>query len=279
MRLLPSRDDLVGGVASPISTRPPLPAPASFPIVFLIGATAITANALLVLALVVQDELTPWIVIPFLGGLVPARTFSKNCKAAAAPILVLCALTAGAVGIWTAAVPIGHIVNLSGLSTAPANLDVAGYVAPGWRIETIRGVENRLTARRGKTVGTRTVAPLVGPTWSPKDPISIWVAGYAYHSNKIGPYHPAHWTQPGEYQRLVGADLGQARDAADRAAAAQGLINAANPILVMRVDDAHQAMLEAATKLMGILAASLALWLLAAFAACRHEQRRSHAAN
>jgi hypothetical protein len=279
MRWLPSRDDLAGGVAPSVSARLPLPAPASFPTVFLIGATAIVADALVVLALVVQDELTPWIVIPFLGGLVPARVLSKNCKAAAVPILVLCALTAGAVGIWTDALPIGHIVNLSGLSTAPANLDVAGYVAPGWRIETTRGAESRLTGRRGRTVGTRTVAPLVGPTWSPKDPISVWVAGYAYPSNKVGPYHPAHWTRPGEYQRLVGADLGQAKDASDRAAVAQDLVNAANPVVVMRVDDAHQAMIEAATKFMATLAVLLALWLVAAFAACRHERRRALAAN
>jgi hypothetical protein len=245
----------------------------------LIGATAIIANAVLVLALVVQDELTPWIVIPFLGGLVPARIFSKNCRTAAVPILMLCALTAGAVGIWTDALPIGRIVNLSGLSAAPADFDVAGYAAPEWHIETTRGAESRLTGRRGRTVGTRTIAPLVGPTWSPKDPISVWVAGYAYPSNKIGPYHPAHWTQPGEYQRLVGADFGQARDASDRAAAAQGLVNATNPILVMRVDDARQAMIEAATKLTEIIATLLALWLIAAFAACRHEQRRNRMAD
>lgn len=235
------------------------------------------ANAALVLALVMRDELTPWIVVPFLGGLVPARIFSKICKTAAAPILVLCALTAGAVGIWTDAIPAGRIVNLSGLSAAPTDFDVAGYAAPGWHIEMTRAAESRITGRRGRTVGTRTVAPLVGPTWSPKDRISVWVAGYAYPSHTIGPYHPAHWTQPGEYQRLVGADFGQARDAADRAAAAQGLINTADPILVMRVDDVRQAMFATAAKLMEILTTLLALWLLAAFAACCHERRRSSA--
>src|SRR5258707_14477268 len=109
MRLLPSRDDLAGDVASPASARPAMPAPASFLNVFLIGATAIVANTLLVLVLVLRDELTPWIVIPFLGGLLPAWIFSRRCKAAALPILVLCALTAGIVGISTDIMPIGHI--------------------------------------------------------------------------------------------------------------------------------------------------------------------------
>jgi hypothetical protein len=69
-------------------------------------------------------------------------------------------------------------------------------------------------------------------------------------------------------------DIDQARDAVGDAARAQGLVNAADPIIVMRADDVRDAMVGQAVKLGEILAPILALWLLAAFFACRRELRK-----
>ena len=278
MRFLPSRADFALDAAPQLREAPPAPAPVSFPTVFLIGLIAILANALFALALTVWGALSPWIVLPFLGGLVPAAMLARRCNAATFPILLLCAVTAGCVGMWTDIAPFGRIVDLSGVAAAPADFDVAGYVAPEWRIDRAHAAESRLTGRRGRTLGTRTIAPLVGPAWTPEDPVSVWIAGYSYPSNTIGPRHPAHWAQPGEYPRLVGMDIDQAQDAALAAAKAQGLVGAPNPVIVMYADDVRAAMFAQAVKLAEILGALLALWLLAAFFSCRRELRRSKAA-
>lgn len=275
MRFLPSREDFALDVAPPLRVTP---APASFPTVFLIGLIAILANALLALALAMWGALSPWIVLPFLGGLIPAAMLARRCNAATLPILLLCAVAAGSVGLWTDIAPIGRIVDLSTVAEASAAFDVAGYVAPGWRIDTAHAAESRLTGRRGRTLGTRTIAPLVGPAWTPKDPVSVWIAGYSTPSNKIGPRHPAHWAQPGEYPRLVGMDIDQAQDAALAAAKAQGLVSAPNAAIVMYADDVRAAMFAQAVKLAEILGALLALWLIAAFFSCRRELQRSKAA-
>jgi hypothetical protein len=271
MRFLPSREDFALDAAPPLREARPAPAPASFPTVFIIGLIAILANALLALALAVWGALSPWIVLPFLGGLVPAALLARRCNAATLPILLLCAAAAGCVGLWTDIAPFGRIVDLSDATQAPAAFDVAGYVAPGWRIETAHAAESPLTGRRGKRIGTRTIAPLVGPAWTPKDPVYVWIAGYSYPSNKIGPRHPAHWSQPGEYPRLVGMDSDEAQDAAFAAAKAQGLVSAPNAVIVMYADDVRAAMFAQAVKLAEILGALLALWLLVAFLACRRE--------
>ena len=278
MRFLPSRADFASDVAPPLRVAAPAPAPASFPKVFMIGVIAILANALIALALAVSGALSPWIVLPFLGGLVPAAMLARRCNAATFPILLFCAAAAGCVGMWTDIAPFGRIVDLSGVAAASADFDVAGYVAPEWRIDRAHAAESRLTGRRGRTLGTRTIAPLVGPAWTPEDPVSVWIAGYSYPSNTIGPRHPAHWAQPGEYPRLVGMDIDQAQDAALAAAKAQGLVGAPNPVIVMYADDVRAAMFAQAVKLAEILGALLALWLLAAFFSCRRELRRSKAA-
>jgi hypothetical protein len=276
MRFLPSREDFALDAAPPLSV--PAPAPASLPTVFRIGLIAILASALMALALAVWGALTPWIVVPFLSGLAPAAMLAGRCKAAVLPILLLCAAAAGGVGMWTDVAPIGRIADLSGVADAPADFDIAGYIAPGWRIDTAHESESPITGKRGGTVGRRTVAPLVGPTWTPKDPISVWVVGYSYPSNKIGPRHPARWAQPGEYPRLVGVDLDLAQIAVGDAATAQGLVNTTNPVVVMHADGVRGAMFAQAVKLAEILAAILALWLLAAFLACRRGNRLSKAA-
>jgi hypothetical protein len=277
MRFLPSRKDFALDAAPQLRVAPYAHTPASFPTVLLIGLIAILANALLALALAVWGALSPWIVLPFLGGLVPAAMFAGRCNAATLPILLLCALAAGSVGMGTDIAPFGRIVDLSDATQAPADFDVAGYVAPGWRVDAAHAAESRLTGRRGRTLGTRTMAPLVGPAWTPKDPVSVWIAGYSYPSNKIGPRHPVHWAQPGEYPRLVGMDSDQAEDAAFAAAKAQGLISAPKAVIVMYADDVRAAMSAQAVKLAEILGALAALWLLAAFLSCRLERRRSKA--
>lgn len=270
MRFLPSREDIARDAPrSRLASRPP----ASFAIVFAIGLIAILLDALATLALVMSDALTPWIAAPFLGGILPAAILAKRCNAATFPILLLCAVTAGSVGMWTDIAPFGRIVDLSSSADAPVDFDVAGYVAPGWRIDKAHAAESRLTERRGKIVGTRTVAPLVGAGWTPKDPISVWIVGYAYLSGKIGPRHPVHWAEPGEYPRLIGADLDAARRAAAAAAASQGLFNAPELAIVMYADDVRGAMFAQAVKLAEILAGVLALWLLAAFFASRASKR------
>lgn len=174
--------------------------------------------------------------------------------------------------------PIGGIVALTDAEGVPAGREIAGYAAPGWRIDLTHKAESRIVVRHG-SAGVRTLAPLVGPEWKGKSPIEIWVVGYAYNSGKIGPYHPVHWSEPGEFVRVVGSDLREAQGAALDAAEAQGLKTIAAPIVVVRADNAFEAQRAQANKLIAILAAILALWLLASYAAVRLEARRAKRGN
>jgi hypothetical protein len=246
--------------------------PASWFFVFAIGAITIVLSALLALGLVISGNLGFEIAAPFLAGLAPAVIFSRRCPAAAAAILFITALPIMGIVWLTDVAPIGRIVALADAASVPTDRDVAGYQAPGWRIDTAHKEESQIHVRRGG-VGVRTVAPLLAPASAPHDPVALWVVGYAYHSGKIGPRHPAHWTEPGEFARLVGADLGEAQDAALHAAAAQGLATAPAPIMVVRVDDALASERAQAATLIKILLTILGLWLVVSFASVRLEAR------
>jgi hypothetical protein len=274
MALLPSRK-IFDPKAPPPSLAPTKTfKPASWPFVFAIGAATILAGAWLALSIVVSGDVGFWIAVPFLAGLAPAAIFSRRCLAASLAIFVIAALPAMAIVWRTHVAPFGEIgVLASGGQIAP-DRGAAGYSAPGWRIDAARKAESEIRIRRGSG-GVRTVAPLTASGWTPDSPIAIWVVGYAYKSGKIGPTHPAHWSEPGEYARVVGSDLWQARDAALQAAAAQGLSRIAEPIIVVRVDDASAAQREQRNELVETVAAILILWLVVSFAAVRFEIRRA----
>ena len=272
MALLPSRE--IFDLAAP----PPGPAkafkPASWRFVLAIGAATILASAWLALSIVVSGDIGFSIAVPFLAGLAPAAIFSRRCPAAAVAILFIAAFPTMAI-LWRVHVaPFGEIIALTAGGDIAPNRGAAGYSAPGWRIDAAHEAQSEIRIRRG-SVGVRMVAPLTAPGWTPDIPIVIWVAGYSYKSGKIGPTHPAHWSEPGEYARVVGSDLRQAQDAAQHAAAAQGLSAVAEPIIVVHVDDASVAERAQRNELIAIVVAVLILWLVVSFATARFEIRRA----
>jgi hypothetical protein len=274
MALLPSRK-IFDLKAPPPSLAPPKTfKPASWPFVFAIGAATILAGAWLGLSIVVSGDIGFWIAVPFLAGLAPAAIFSRRCPSAAIAILFIAALPTMAIVWRTHVAPFGEIVALPNLGQIAPDRGAAGYSAPGWRIDVAHEAESEIRIKRGG-VGVRMVAPLTAPGWTPDIPIVIWVAGYSYKSGKIGPTHPAHWSEPGEYARVVGSDLQQAQDAALHAAAAQGLSSIAEPTIVVHVDDASEAERAQRNELIAIVVAVLILWLVISFASARFEIRRA----
>jgi hypothetical protein len=272
MALLPSRKIFDASVP-PLPTTAALRAqPAAWAVVFLIGAATILAGALIALTMVFEGELGLWLGVPFLAGLLPAFIFSQRCPAASAPILFITALAPMGVVWQTEVAPLGEIIELASPANIPAGLPVAGYRAPGWRIDAARAQTSDIRARHG-SAGDRTVAPLLPPDAKPDDPVALWVVGYAYKSGKIGLWHPAHWPEPGEFARVVGNDLWAAQETALSAAKAQGLRTGAAPIIVVRVDSALGAENAQRNTLVAIVGAVLALWLIASFASVRLEAR------
>jgi hypothetical protein len=273
MALLPSRKIFDINAPPPLAL-PKTFKPTSWPFVFAIGAATILAGAWLGLSIAVSGNIGFWVAVPFLAGLAPAAIFSRRCPAAAVAILFIAAFPTMAI-LWQLHVaPFGEIITLTGVGQIAPDRGAAGYGAPGWRIDAAHEAESEIRIRRG-SVGVRMVAPLTAPSWTPDVPIVIWVVGYSYKSGKIGPTHPAHWSEPGEYARVVGSDLLQAQDAALHAAAAQGLSSVAEPIIVVHVDDASEAERAQQNELIAIVVAVLILWLVVSFATARFEIRRA----
>jgi hypothetical protein len=270
MALLPSRQSLTGPLASPLAPSAlnlAERARASWTLVFLVGAAGICANAALGYFILLTGALTPWIVAPFLGGLVPAIVLSRiRSPVAPALILFIAAFPALGFAFTTHVAAFGRIVDLERVPDVPADLNVGGYAAPGWRLQSDDRGETHIHARNGPG-GTLTVAPLTPPGWSPDQPVKLWLVGVAFASGKIGPWHPAHWATSGEYPRLAGALLeADAPDAVRNAAAAHGLTAAAEPVFVVRADNAAEAMSDQALLLGKVLAAVLVLWAIVTFA-------------
>ena len=119
----------------------------------------------------------------------------------------------------------------------------AGYTAPGWRIDTDRTAQERLTAgRNNRGYGYRDLAPLVPDGWTPAQPVTVWVAAETRNSGRVLLWHPKFWAEPGgEFVRLVGQEISGAHLAAGRAAEKFKLTTPEEPLIVMRVPSVAQA--------------------------------------
>lgn len=208
---------------------------------FIAGLLAI-AFLLVESALLISIAPSPgWVIAvvagSFLLGAVFGVAVSQWVRSLAFPAMGLMALSS-ILPAFIVDVPFwGRIVDVRQVEPIPSDVSVAGYIAPGWRIDTSRALDERLSAGRGnKSYGTRRIAPLVDERWTPKAPVAIWVAGETRDSGRVLLSHPKFWTEPGgDYVRLVGKDLSGAQLAAGRAAEKFGLIAAPEPLIVMRM--------------------------------------------
>jgi hypothetical protein len=174
----------------------------------------------------------------FLFGVVLGIAVTRAMPGLTFPAMGLLALT-GVGPTFVVDVPLaGRVVNLRLVDDIPANFGVAGYTAPGWRIDQRRSLQERLSRGRGnKSHGDRVLAPLVGDGWTPAHPVEVWVIGDIRDSGRVLPSHPKFWAEPGgEFVRLVGTDVSGAQMHANRTARKFGLLTAEEPLIVMRVD-------------------------------------------
>jgi hypothetical protein len=175
------------------------------------------------------------LVVGFFLGVPLGISVTKPLPALTFPAMGLFALTSVApafvinVPLW------GGVAELRQAEAIPAG--VAGYVAPGWRIDTDRSTRERLTAGRGNQgYGHRHIAPLVADGWTPKQPVALWVAAETRDSGRVLLWHPKFWAEGGgEFVRLVGNQRSGAQLAAGRAAEKFGLTTDEAPLIVMRV--------------------------------------------
>lgn len=132
----------------------------------------------------------------------------------------------------------GRVVNLRSVNDIPADATIAGYTAPGWRIDEERSLKERLAAGRpNRQYGYRVVAPFVGDGWSPERPVEVWIAGEIRNSGRVLRSHPRFWAEPnGEYVRLIGIGASGAQLQALRAAKLYDLRTADEPLIVSRTD-------------------------------------------
>jgi hypothetical protein len=222
--------------------------------IFTVGTIAIAVQMVLGTVLLALAPEPTWIVFGiaalFLFGVPLGIAVTRPMPALTFPAMGLLALT-GVGPAFVVDVPlVGRVVNLRLVDKIPAGhrqaerrrpLDgygVAGYTAPGWRIDGSRALQERLSSGRGnKSYGDRRLAPLVGDGWTPAHPVEVWVAGEIRDSGRVLPSHPKFWAEPGgEFARLVGKDMSGAQLQANRAAKKFGLLAAEEPLIVMRVD-------------------------------------------
>jgi hypothetical protein len=198
----------------------------------------------------------------FLFGVPLGIVVSRAMPALTFPAMGLLALT-GVGPSFVVDVPLwGRVVNLRMVDNIPADLSVAGYTAPGWRIDGSRSLQERLSAGRGnKSYGDRKIAPLTGDGWTPAHPVEDWVAGETRDSGRVLPSHPKFWAEPGgEFVRLAGKDVSGAQLQANRAAKKFGLLTAEEPLIVMRVDSVAQAVTNQYWALLRAARFPLAAW-------------------
>jgi hypothetical protein len=200
----------------------------------------------------------------FLFGAVLGIAVTRAIPGLTFPAMGLLALT-GVGPSFVVDVPLwGRVVNLRLVDTIPANASVAGYTAPGWRIDQSRSLQERLSGGRGnKSYGDRKVAPLVGDGWTPAHPVEVWVAGETRNSGRVLPSHPKFWDEPGgEFVRLVGRDVSGAQLQANRAARKFGLLTAEEPLIVMRVGAVSEAVTNQYWALLRAAKFPLTAWTL-----------------
>jgi hypothetical protein len=156
------------------------------------------------------------------------------------------------------------VLNLRLVDNIPADAAVAGYTAPGWRIDQSRSLQERLSrGRDNRSHGDRILAPLVGEDWTPAHPVEVWVMGEIRDSGRVLPSHPKFWIEPGgEFVRLIGTDVSGAQLQANRAAKKFGLLTAEEPLIVMRVDSVSEAVTNQYWALLRAAKFPLAAWTL-----------------
>jgi hypothetical protein len=179
------------------------------------------------------------------------------------PAMCLLAMTAS-IPAFIVDVPLwGQAANLSKSSAVPTDAAVAGYLAPGWRIDMERASDEILTLRRGHRYGTRRLAPLVGETWTEGKPVELWVAGETRDSGKMLFSNPQFWNQQGgEFVRLVGTDLSVAQHQAGRAADTFGLLTSSKPVIVMRASSVADAIAAQYAELARSIQIPMTIWTI-----------------
>lgn len=189
-------------------------------LIFIAGSAAIAGQIVigaLMMALAPSPEwVVAGVVVSFLLGVPLGILLTRALPALAFPAMGVFALT-GLVPAFVIDVPLwGRVVDLRQVNAVPIATGIAGYVAPGWHIDTSRASQERLTASRGsRGYGFRRIAPLVGKGWTPEHPVGIWVSGETRDSGRVLPWHPQFWSEPGgEFVRLVGKNVSGAQLAA-----------------------------------------------------------------
>lgn len=203
-----------------------------------------------------------WSAGLFLLGVPLGIYATRTARVLGFPAICLFALT-GALPVFLVDTPLfGRVVNLRQVDDIPADYRVAGYIAPGWRIDADHSTRENLTAGRdNRHYGFRTIAPLVGDGWTPAHPVEVWVMGETRDSGRSPPIHPKFWTEPaGEYVRLVGAHLSNVQLQAQRAAQEFGLHTAQEPVIVTRRSAIKEAIVAQYVSLTRGLCWPLGLW-------------------
>jgi hypothetical protein len=234
----------------------------TLPRVFFLGAAVVLLQFALGAALMAYSGAPYWIAGLFLLG-VPLGVFATRwAPGLGFPAICLFALT-GVIPVFVVDVPLyGRVVEMRQSDDIPLDARVAGYAAPGWRIDDDRSTQERLTAGRGnRPYGLRRIAPLVRDGWTPADPVAVWVMGETRDSGRVLAWHPKFWRGPaGEYVRLVGRDVSGAQLQALRTAQQFGLRTSEEPLVVMRVDSVAGVLRAQRIALIRALVYPLGLW-------------------
>jgi hypothetical protein len=144
--------------------------------VFAAGCVAIVSQMALCALLIALAPSPGWViaavVLGFLLGVPLGLGITQALPALTFLTMGLLALT-GIASAFVIDAPLwGRVVNLHQTGTIPMGLSIAGYAAPGWRIDESAALEERISSGRGnKSYGSRRMAPLVGGNWTPERPV------------------------------------------------------------------------------------------------------------
>ncbi len=201
------------------------------------------------------------IVALFLAGVPIGVLAAGRLVALRFPAILLCA-GLGAFSVWAIEdPPFGQIASGTPRPIMEAPL-VGAYRDHGLRAARELASDTPIMARQ-RTVGTMTLAPLVGVDWKADQPVANWVVGYAFRSGIVGSRHPDHWAAPGELVRLIGRDTPQILDFAMVRALQHHDLRAADEIALFTWRaSAADAMAAQATRLLILMAIVMGLWAL-----------------
>jgi hypothetical protein len=229
----------------------------------LAGVAAILLQ-IAVAAVLMSHGFSPlWLGLLFLAGVPLGLTTARTLPALTFPAMCLIALSVTGPALVVDVPLYGRVVRLAGVDAIPAHAGIAGYDATGWRIETGRSHDERLSAGRGKRpYATRRLAPLVGAGWTSLHPVEAWVAGEIRDSGRVTYAHPQFWQENGgEFIRFTGNKLQGAQFQALRAAEKLGLKTGAEPLIVIRAPSASHAISHQYALLARSAAIPAAVWL------------------